>query len=338
MRNLSLLAALGAVSMLAAGAHAAPGPSGLQVVGKIAGPDGGWDYASYDPAHNRVLVAHGTQVLAIDAASGALNANFAAGDHLHAVVPVPGQGVIVTTNSGDSSARILDAADGHLIASVPTAKDADGAIFDPSSGLVIVVDGDAGEVTLVDPKAHNSPGSITIGDSLEFPAVDGKGKLFVNVESKNEIAVVDIATRKVVARYPMPGCQRPTGLAYVAGGRLVVACGAGAADLLDAASGHEIATFKIGGFPDAVLYDPARALAYIPSGLTGTLTVIALKGSADNTVIDTVPTQIGARTGAVDPKSGRIWLPTAEYQLPVPAGQRPTPKPGTFQVLVLDRQ
>ncbi|HEY5072316.1 MAG TPA: hypothetical protein VII63_09820 [Caulobacteraceae bacterium] len=342
MNRHPLLAAACALGLLgvAAGARAdpAPGASGLRVVARIAGPDGGWDYASFDPAGRRVFVAHGSQVMAIDTDSGKVTPAFAAGDHLHAVVPIPGAGVIVTTNSGDSSARILEAASGRLLASVPTAKDADGAVYDPSSGLVMVIDGEAGQITLVNPKTRASPGSITVGDSLEFGAVDGKGKLFVNVESKNEVAVVDIAGRKVIARYPMPGCERPTGLAYVSGDRLVSACGNGVAKILEASSGREIASFKIGGFPDAVLYDAGRGLAYIPSALSGTLAVIALSGPANNTIIDTVPTQIGARTGAVDPKTGRIYLPTAQYILPVPAGQRPTTKPGTFQVLVLDRK
>ncbi|MHB8529523.1 MAG: YncE family protein, partial [Caulobacteraceae bacterium] len=323
------LVALASATLLAAltlaPAAFAEGASGLKVVARIPGPDGGWDYASFDPVGRRVLIAHGDAVMTIGADSGKVDAHFAAGDHLHAVVPVPGSGVIVTTNSGDNSARIIDAADGKLIASVPTAKDADGATYDPSTGLVIVVDGDAGEITLIDPKARKSVGSITLGDSLEFPAVDGKGRLYVNVESKNEVAAVDIRKRKLITRYPMPGCGRPTGLAYVAGGRLVVACGDGAAKILEAATGKEIASFKIGGFPDSVLYDAGRKLAYIPSALSGTLAVIALSGPRNNTVIDTVATQIGARTGAVDPKTGRIYLPTATYKLPIPKGQRPTP-------------
>jgi DNA-binding beta-propeller fold protein YncE len=140
----------------------------------------------------------------------------------------------------------------------------------------------------------------------------------------------------VLARYPMADCKRPTGLAYVEGNRVISSC-SGLAKILDAATGHELASLKIGGFPDAVLYDPRRHLAYIPTALDGQLTEIALTGAANNTVVATVPTQIGARTGAVDPTTGRVYLPTAEYQLPVPAGQRPTPKPGTFQILVLGR-
>jgi len=331
------LAAL-ALSGAAASAGAAPatGPSGLKVVARIAGPDGGWDYASFDPARRRVYVAHGDSVMAIDVDSGKVNANFAAGAHLHAVVPVPGTDLIVTTNSGDNTARVLAAADGKLIASIPTAKGPDGATFDPSTGLVMVIDGDSGEVTMVDAKAGKAVGSIKVGDSLEFPAADGKGRLYINVEDKNEIAVVDIAARKAIARYPLGDCHGPTGLALVAGNRLISACANGVAKILDAATGRVIASLKIGARPDSVLYDETRGFAYIPSALTGTLAVIALSGEHDNAIVGTVATQVGTRTGAVDPKTGKIYLPAAQFQ-PAVAGHRPAPKPGTFEVLVLGR-
>ena len=336
--SLSLAAAL-LVSTLSvpAGAADPAHPTGLHVVKRIAGPDGGWDYASFDPVRRRVYVAHQTVVIAIDADTGKANPAFAQGDRLHAVVPVPGTDLIVTTNSGDNTAKVISAVDGKLLASIPTAKDADGAQYDPKTGLVVVICGDAGTLTLIDPKAMKAVGTIVVGDHLEFGAADGKGRFFVNVEDKNQVAVVDLAARSVVARYDLPGCTRPTGLAYVVGDRVISACGNGGVDILDAASGHTIATFKVGGFPDAVIYDNRRQLAFVPSGLAGTLSVIALSGKDDNTIIDTVPTQIGARTGTVDVKTGRVYLPTAEYVLPVPAGQRPTPKPGTFVVLELDR-
>ena len=334
----SLIAALFASALPLAG-HAADAahPSGLHVVARVAGPDGGWDYASFDAAHHRIYVAHQTVVLAIDADSGKLNPAFAQGDHLHAVLPVPGTDVLVTTNSGDNTARIISAADGHVLATIPTAKDADGAAYDPKSGLVVVICGDGGALTLIDPKAMKAVGTITVGDSLEFGAPDGAGLFYVNVEDKNQVAVVDLASKAVLRRYDLPGCKGPTGLAYVEGARLISACANGGVDILDAASGKALASFTVGGFPDAVIYDAGRHLAYVPSARSGTLSVIALSGAGDNTVIDTVPTQIGARTGAVDPQTGKVYLPTAEYQLPVPAGQRPTPKPGTFTVLVLDR-
>ncbi|HXV01824.1 MAG TPA: YncE family protein [Caulobacteraceae bacterium] len=336
LRHAAAAALLAALALPAAAAG--PGhPSGLHVAARIGGPDGGWDYASFDAARRRVYVAHGSQVIAIDADSGKANFAFAAGAHLHSIAAVPGADVLVTTNSGDDTARIIAASDGRLLASIPVAKDADGAQYDPASGLVVVISGDGGALTLVDPGARKAVGSIVVGDKLEFGAPDGKGRFFVNLVEKNEVAMVDLAARKVLARYALPGCAEPTGLAYVAGQRLIVDCGNGGVDILDAGSGRAIATFKVGGFPDAVLYDPRRRLAYVPSAFGGTLSVIALSGPRANTIIDTIPTQLGARTGAVDPKTGRVYLPTAEYILPVPAGQRPTTKPGTFAILVLDR-
>ncbi len=328
-----LLAATAAAALIAGGAAADP----LHVVQRIAGPDGGWDYASFDAAHGRVYVAHTDKVLALDVKSGKLDTDFAAGDHLHAVVPVPGTDVLVTTNSGDKSVKILSAGDGRLLKSLGVDEDADGATYDPSTGLVIVINGDPGLVTLVDPRAQKVVGTIKVHEGLEFPAVDGKGRLFINVESTGSIAVVDLKTRSVVGTYAMHDCKRPTGLAYVSGHRLVSACGVGGAKILDAENGAEIASFKLGGFPDAVIYDPVRQLAMVPTALDGKLNVIALSGPHNNTIVETDATQIGTRTGTVDPKSGRVYLPTAEYVLPVPAGQRPTTKAGTFQILVMER-
>lgn len=330
--------AYGTVIALCAAIASGPGvagESGLKVTGRISGPDGGWDYASFDAARSKVYVAHGSAVTAIDAASGAVTPTFAEGSHLHAVVPVPGADILVTTNSGDNTARIISAADGHLIASVPTAADPDGAIYDPATGNVLVMGGDSGVVTIVDPKAAKALASITVGGALEFPALDGHGKLFINQEDKNSIAVVDLAQGKVVATYAMAGCKGPTGLIYAEGGRLISSCANGVAKILDAATGHEIASLPIATGPDAVLYDEGRHLAYIPCR-AGSLAVIALDGPKSNTVIDTVETQAGARTGAVDPKTGKIYLPTASY-LPAEAGKRAAMKPGSFTVLVLDR-
>lgn len=334
-RRLGLIVALFAAAT--AGQAIAAGAGGLHVVGRIPGPDGGWDYVSFDAGHRRVLVAHSDTVLAIDADTGKLTATFATGDHLHAAVAVPGTDLIVTTNSGDNSARIISATDGRQLASIPTADDADGASYDPKTGLVVVICGDAGTLTLIDPKAMKAVGSILVGDHLEFGAPDGRGLFFVNVASKNQVAVVDLAAGKVLRRYGLTDCKRPTGLAYVAGGRVITACADGGIEIASADSGKALASFKVGGFPDAVIYDAARKRAFVPSALGGTLSVIALAGPANNTIIDTIPTQLGARTGAVDPKTGRVYLPTAEYIVPSPPGQRPTTKPGTFVVLEVDR-
>jgi DNA-binding beta-propeller fold protein YncE len=312
-------------------------PSGMHVVSRIAGPDGGWDLVSFDAARRRVYVAHSSQVILIDADTGVANLAFAAGDHLHSVIPIPGAEILLSTNIGDNSARIIRASDGALVASVPTGAKPDAAIYDPVSGLALFMDAGAGDITLVDVKAAKAVGAIEVGGALEMPALDGAGRLYVNIEDKNEIAVVDLKSRATVAHYRLAGCEGPTGLSYVTGGRLVSACANGVAKIIDAATGRDIATLPIGARPDAVIYDAKSRVAMMPFAASGTLSVIALSGGNDNTVIDTVAAQMGARTGAVDHSTGRVYLPTAEYVLPAPLGQRPTTKPGTFNVLVLDR-
>jgi DNA-binding beta-propeller fold protein YncE len=337
-QNMGIGAALLVATLsVAANASDAAHPTGLHVIRRIAGPDGMWDYASFDAARRRVYIAHENVVIAIDADTGKANTTFAQGAGLHSVVPVPGTDLIVTTNSGDNTAKVISAVDGKPLASIPTGDDPDGALYDPQSGLVIVICGGSGVLTLVDPKALKAVGTIAVGGHLEFGATDGKGRLFVNALDKNRTAVIDLVTRKVVKSYELPGCKQPTGLAYVAGDRLIAVCVNGGVDVLDARSGHNIASFNVGGVPDAVIYDEQRRLAFVPSMFTGTLSVISLSGQFDNTVVDTVPTENGARTGTVDEKTGRIYLPTAEYVLPAPKGKPPVAKPGTFKVLELDR-
>ncbi len=331
-----MLASL-AVLTLAGGAVAANGASGtsFKIVKRIPGPDGFWDYASFDPVHRRLFVAHGDSIMTIDVDTGKVNPHFAEASRSHAVLPLDGGRKLLTTNSGDQTARIFDTATGALKAKIPTAMDPDAAIYDPATRHAMVIDGDAGKVTVIDPVAGKAVGEITVGGGLEFPAVDGRGRLYLNVEDKSEIAVVDTRAGKVVGHYPLPGCQRPTGLALTTQGLLISACANGVAPVLSAATGKLVASIKIGPRPDAVIYDRDRGLAYIPSGGDGTLSVLSVRSPASVQLVAQVPTQAGARTGALDPKTQHIFLPTAKFTPPPAPGQRPGFVPGSFEVLEL---
>jgi DNA-binding beta-propeller fold protein YncE len=331
----SLLFSVSLLAGLPAMAATAPGPSSaLKVVARVSGPDGGWDYATFDAARHKVYVTRRTTVMALDIDSGKVDAHFSEGGRLHAAVPVPGTNLIVTTDSGDATAKVISAADGHLIVAIPTPKDTDGAVYDPGSGLVLVVCGDGGAVALIDAKAGKSVGVIDVGTPLEFADIDGEGHAFVNENEKNAVARLDLAALKVTATWPLPGCQRPTGLAY-GEGQVISACGNGVADILDAATGKPLASLTIGKGPDAVIFDPKSRIAYVPSGATGTLAVIPLSGPVKDTIVATVQTEVGARTGTVDPSSGRLYLPSAQFSPPATAGARPQAKPGTFEMLVV---
>jgi DNA-binding beta-propeller fold protein YncE len=202
MRNIAvlLIATSAALSLhLSAFADAAPN---LAVLSTIPGPDGGWDLAAVDPDGRRLYIARSDGVTAIDLDNGKVTPKLIDGKRLHAVLPLA-DGKILTTNGGTNTATLSEAATGKTIAAIPTGIDPDDAVFDPTSGLVLVMDGDGGDITLIDPKTASSPGRIAVGGKLEAAVVDGHGHVFVNVADKGEIAAVDIASRKVTAHYAL---------------------------------------------------------------------------------------------------------------------------------------
>jgi DNA-binding beta-propeller fold protein YncE len=306
-----------------------------KVVGHVAGPDGGWDYAGFDADARRLYVAKGAFVMAVDADSGKVTPRLAPAVRAHAVVPLPG-GRLMVTNGGSDTAAFFDGATGKALGSAPTAKTPDGAIYDPKSGLAFVVGHAAGgDVTFIDAASQTVTATIpAVGRTLEFAAVDGAGRLWVNDEAASEIIAIDIKARKVLAHHKLAGCEGPTGLAYApAADRLVASCD-GVAAVIDPATGAVVDTLKVGQGPDAVIYDAARKLLFVPAGESGELTVISASGPKLK-VIQVVKTQIGARTGAVDPKTGKVYLPVARMAPPAVAGGRPTSTPGTFELLVV---
>lgn len=271
--------------------------------------------------------------MALDLKTNKLIEGLAPGAREHVALPVEGGREILVTNGGDNTAVFADARSGQALGAVPVGKGPDAATFDARSGLVLVMDHAGGEVTLVDPKTRKAAGSITIGGTLEEASVDGKGLGFVNIESSAEVAVIDIAGRKLVRKIPLTGCQGPTGSAYDAQDKLLIVACQGVTAFVDPGKGEVVQTLPTGQGADGVVYDPARHLAFTPAGRDGTLSVIAIE-KGKGRIIQTVPTQKGARTLAVDERTGRIYLPSAEYTV---ANGRFATVPGTFHMLVVGR-
>src|SRR5262249_49152571 len=163
-----------------------------------------------------------------------------------------------------------------------------------------VMNHSSGDVAVIDPLMQKRVANIAVGGALEIGAADGKGLLYVNVEDKNEIAVVDIGQRKVTNRIALKDCDGPTGLAYHPKPGVWVSRWAGAPRGTATASGKDVATLKIGKGPDTVMFDAARGVFLIPCGRDGTLSVIGAQSAMNVSVIGTVATQTSARTGALD--------------------------------------
>ncbi len=309
--------------------------TGYHVVDRIDGPDGSWDYIRVDASHNRVLTAHGGSVMSADIATKAVS-SFGAGSILHDAMPVNAGAEVLVTNGGTATAVFIDAKTNAVLATVETGKGPDAAAFDAHTGLALVMDHAAGQITLIDPKTHKIAGTIEVGGDLEAAVTDGTGKAFVNVENKNEVVAIDIGEKRVLAHYPLTGCDGPTGLAYDAADKLLIAACDGSTDVVDAKTGKVLQTLTTGKGADGVVFDPRQKLAFVPSGRAGNLAVIAfVKGKG--TIVDTVPTQVGARTIAIDERSGRVYLPTAKFGPVTTPGRRPPMLPGTFQILVVGK-
>ena len=313
-------------------ALAAPAAA-ASVTQRIPAGDGGWDIATVDAATQRLFVGRGDGVLMVDLKSGVVSDHFVPGKRVHEAMVAPGTGLGLSTNGESNTATIFDAATGAVRAEVPTGIKPDAIAYDPASKTMWVMNPGDGSATIVDLAAGKSVGSISIGGSLEYAAVDGKGHLFVNVEDRNELVEIDIAARKVMRRTALDGCDGPTGLGLTARGVLIASCANGVAKLVDAASGKALGDIAIGPRPDAVIVDEARHRAFVPSGGDGTLTVVDI-GADPPRRIAQIATQAGARTGAVDTITGKVYLPAARYASAVP-GQRPKALPGSFAVLVV---
>jgi len=333
----TMVAALALSAALAVPALA----EGYKVVDRFKMPDGGWDYASSDPEKGRIYWSRNegfTDV--IDMKTGKLSQLKSTGNG-HLAVPVAGTTLVVLPlRDPPKTIRILDTATDKVVADVPGGETPDGATYDPFSKHVFVADRNASEVTEVDAQAGKATTFPVGGGHLEFPAADGLGHLFVNGATADEIVVIDIKTQKVTTRYKMAGCEDPSGLAYADKSKLLISSCDGVAKVIAADSGKEVASIPIGKGPDAVIYDPVRQLAFIPCGADGVMDIISVADPAHVTLVQSLATHILARTGAIDPQSGRVYLMAADPDPSKPrgGGGRPTPKEGSFEMLVVGPQ
>ena len=306
----------------------------LRLVKTIARQEGDprYGFASIDSAARRLYVGRGFGVTVIDLDTERATRQFVAGDHVHSVIPLPG-GRALSTNGDSNTATLFNAATGEVIAQLATGKDPDAATYDSGSGLVFVMDHQEGDITMIDPDGAKVVGRLVVGGALESAVADGHGNLFVNVKDQNKMVVVDTVARKVLRRYDLPGCDGPTALgADLETGILVAACGNRTALALRASDGTIVGRLSIDRKADAVMFDSVRKNFYIPCGRDGTLIVISETKEGTLAVQSRVDTALGAHTGALDPQTGRLYLPTADFHLTFSGI---APSDGTFRVLVL---
>ena len=304
------------------------------VIGVIPGTDGAWDYASVDTATNTLFVAHGDTIAGVDLTQPLVSKTFAPAHRAHAVLPIPGRHEILVTDGDSSTARLIDVKTGRTRATIAMGLKPDAAIWDAKRMQAVVMNAKSGTVVTIDAASAKITSTITLKPGLEFAAFDGEGLLYINNEDDNDISIVDLGRARLVAKVALPGCKGPTGMAWAPKAKRIVSSCDGVATLFDPVARKVTGSIPIGEGPDAVISDATRNRLFIPSGKTGTMAVLSdtVKGVE---LIRTIQTAIGARTGAVDPRTGHVYLPVADFASN-PDGGRPTPLPGTFRILIID--
>jgi DNA-binding beta-propeller fold protein YncE len=301
------------------------------------GGEGAWDYLTVDPDHKLLYVPRSTHTLVLDANTGKTVADIPGQKRNHGVALAPSAGRGFITDGSDGSVTVFDLKTYAVLGKVKAADDADGVIYDAASGKVLVVCGDAGVMIPIpadlDLAAGKADAAVELGGKPEFLAADGKGRAYINLVDKNQVAVVDTKAMKVVDKWPTAPGGSPVGMAMdTARRRLYVGCRKPQKLLvMDADNGKVLADFPIGSGVDATKFaDDAFA-----SCGDGTLTVVRETSPGKCEVVQTVQTPRGARTMGVDPTTHTVYLPTAEMS-PAAQGQaRPRPKPGTFMIVVV---
>jgi DNA-binding beta-propeller fold protein YncE len=297
-----------------------------------------WDYLAFDPASQRVFVAHGDRLTVVDAQTGAVVGQVGGmpgGTHGIVFSQATGQGF--TDDGGAGQAVAFDLTTLKTGARIPAAADADAIAFDPVSSHVFVIDGDPGQITVIDPKTDEAIATVQGGGRLEFAVADGAGHVFVNGEEKREIVRIDTRRNVVDARYPIPDCESPHGLAIdPKSHRLFSSCVNSRLMVVNAESGAIIATLAIGRGSDAVQFDPIRHLIFSSDGSSGSIAVIKEETPDRFSALPEIATEISGRTMTLDPQTGRLFVAAAQTDPSPTAGGRPKPRPGSLRLLIYE--
>ena len=213
-------------------------------------------------------------------------------------------------------------------------------LYDPGQQEFYTFNGRGQSATVIGAKSRAVVATIALGGRPEFACADpAAGRVYDNLEDKSEVAVIDTKTHQVVNRWPIAPGEEASGMAIdTAHHRLFLGCHNQLMAMMDSTTGKVLATVPIGQGVDADAFDPGTQLAFASCG-DGTVTVAKEETPDTLTVVQTLTTERGARTMALDPTTHRIYLATAQFEPapePAPGQRRQRPKivPGTFKILV----
>jgi len=338
---------LGVVLLCAVAAYGAP-TGNYHLVQKYtfgAAPGGQeyFDYITVDSASRRVYLSHGTEVLVVNADTGALEGKISGLKRCHGVALVSGLSRGFITDGAQGKIIIFDLKTLKVAGEASAANDADSIIYDPASKHVFSFNGDSHNSTVVDPASGNVIGTVDLPGAPEFAAADGRGAIYNNLEDKDEVVVIDSRSLTVKSRWPVSPAGRPTAMAADPEHRRLFISGRNPQMLviMDADNGKVIQSFPISAGADANVYDPKTGRVFV-STREGWIHIFHEDSPDHFSEVEKVKTEFGAKTMGFDSKTDQIFVDTADFSpAPAPTQERPHPNsrpvPGTFHLLVYSR-
>jgi DNA-binding beta-propeller fold protein YncE len=334
-KNITIVVAIAVLITFTAGAQS----SNWKLIKKtVIGGEGGWDYLKVDNESRRLYVSHGNQVEVLNADTHQKLGVIMNTEGVHGIAVVPKSGRGITTNGRTKNAKIFDTQTFASLADLPTGAKPDAVLYDDYSGYVFVFNNESASATVIDINAAKVIGTVELAGAPEAAVTDGKGTIFVNLEDTHEVVSFDSKSFVIKNRWSLAPGEEPTGLAFdPKTHRLFSVCHNEWMMVLDSDNGKVVAKLPIGKRVDGAAFDPASNCAISSNG-EGSLTIVHEISPNEFKVIETVKTEVGARTIAYDPKTQHVFLSTALYgAVPAATTENPNPRPaivpGTFMVL-----
>lgn len=338
-KSLCVLACTAGAAGLMLHAAAKPaGSSGYQLAKSIPiTGEGGWDYVTVDSEARRIYISHSTKTVVFDADSLAVVGEIPDTLGVHGVAIATEFGRGYTSNGRAGTSTIFDLKTLKPLGTVKTGDNPDTILYDGVSKRVFTFNGRSKDATVINAADGTVVATIPLAATPEFGAVDGNGRIFLNMEDTSELVEIDSKAASIVHRWPLAPCESPSGLAMDRKNRRIFSgCENKMMAVVDADTGKVIATPAIGAGVDATGYDPGTSLAFSSNG-EGTLTVVKQEGPDKYSVLENVATKRSARTMGLDLKTHNIFLPAADFLPPKEGERRGQMKPGSLVLLVVSR-
>lgn len=317
--------------------------SGYHIIKRLkVGGEGGWDYLTVDSAARRLYISRSTHVMVMDLENGKVIGDIPDTPGVHGIAVAPELNRGFTSNGKADTSTIFDLKTLKILGKVKTGGNPDAILYDPASKKVFTFNGRSGDATVFDAESGKVVRTIPLGGKPEFAATDGNGRIYVNIEDTGQVVEIDSLATRETRRFSLKPCEEPTGLALDPDHhRVYSGCHNRTMMVLDLTAGNVIATVPIGANVDGNGFDTGTGLAFSANG-DGTLTVVHEASPGKFEVAETVTTQRGSRTMAIDPKTHNIYLPAAQFTQPGESAQAdPRPRPvmveGSFEVLVVGK-